>query len=133
MSISDPTADFLTRIRNAVRAKKPRLDAPASRFSEAITQVLLREGYIRDYKRVEDGKQGILRIYLAYDHVDGSPILEGIKSVSTPGRRVYVGHRNIPRVRGGLGVAIVSTPQGVLTDKEARKAGIGGEVVATVW
>ncbi|MBD3235365.1 MAG: 30S ribosomal protein S8 [Candidatus Eisenbacteria bacterium] len=133
MSISDPTADFLTRIRNAVRAKKPRVDAPASRLSEAITKALLREGYLRDYKRIEDGKQDILRIYLAYDHVDGSPIIEGIQRVSTPGRRVYVGRDDVPRVRRGLGVAIVSTPQGVLTDKEARRAGIGGEVMAAVW
>jgi small subunit ribosomal protein S8 len=133
MSISDPVADFLTRVRNAVRAKHPRVDAPASRLNEAIVKTLLREGYIRDYKRIEDGKQGLLRIYLAYDHVDGSPVIEGIRRKSTPGRRVYVGRMEIPRVRGGLGIAIVSTPQGVMSDKEARQLGVGGELVAEVW
>jgi len=133
MSISDPVADFLTRIRNAVRAKHARVDAPASQFCEEITKTLLREGYVRDYKRIPDARQGILRIYLAYDHEDGSPIIEGLQRMSTPGRRVYVGCREIPRVRGGLGVVIVSTPQGVLTDKEARAAGVGGELVAKVW
>lgn len=133
MSISDPVADFLTRVRNAVRVKHPRVDAPASRLNEEITKTLLREGYIRDYKRIEDGKQGILRIYLAYDHADGSAVIEGIKRVSTPGRRVYVGRTEIPRIRGGLGIAIVSTPKGVLSDKEARQAGVGGEFVAEIW
>jgi small subunit ribosomal protein S8 len=133
MSVSDPIADFLTRIRNAVRAKHARLDAPASRLSEEISKVLLREGYITDYKRIEDNKQGILRVVLRYDRNDGSAVIEGLDRVSTPGRRVYVGSKEIPRVRGGLGTAIISTPKGVLTDKEARQAGVGGELVAKVW
>ncbi len=133
MSISDPIADFLTRVRNASRVKHPRVDAPASRICEEITKVLEREGYIREYKRVEDGKQGILRIYLKYDRTDGSPVIEGLQRESTPGRRVYVTREELPRVRGGLGTAIITTPKGVLTDKEARRAGVGGELVATVW
>jgi small subunit ribosomal protein S8 len=133
MSVSDPIADFLTRIRNASRVKHPRVDAPASRLCEEITKVLLREGYIREYKRVDDGKQGVLRIYLKYDRADGSAIIEGLKRESTPGRRVYVNKGQLPRVRGGLGTAIITTPKGVLTDKEARQAGVGGELVATVW
>ena len=133
MSISDPIADFLTRIRNASRVRHPRLDAPASRFCEEITKLLQREGYIREYKRIEDGKQGVLRIYLKYDRVDGSSVIEGLQRESTPGRRVYVARTELPRVRGGLGTAIITTPKGVLTDKEARRAGVGGELVATVW
>jgi small subunit ribosomal protein S8 len=133
MSLTDPVADFLTRVRNAVRVKHPRVDAPASNLTEEITKTLLREGYIRDYKRIDEGPQGTLRIYLAYDHTDGSSVIEGIRRVSTPGRRVYVGRNKIPRVRGGLGTAIVSTSTGVLTDKEARQAGVGGELMAEVW
>lgn len=133
MSVSDPVADFLTRIRNATRVKHQRVDVPASKLKEEVTKVLLREGYIKDYKRTEDGRQGQLRIYLKYDHVDGSSIIEGIQRASTPGRRIYVGKHDIPRVRGGLGTAIISTPQGVMTDGEARRAGVGGELVAKVW
>jgi len=133
MSVSDPIADFLTRIRNASRVKHPRVDVPASSFKEQITKLLIREGYLRDVKRVEDGRQGILRIYLKYDRVDGSPIIEGIKRESTPGRRVYVGKGDIPRIRGGLGTAIISSPGGVVTDKEARRTQVGGELVASVW
>jgi small subunit ribosomal protein S8 len=133
MSVSDPIADFLTRIRNASRAKHQRVDSPASRLSEEIAKLLLREGYIESYSRVEDNKQGELRIYLRYDRGDGSAIIEGLQRVSTPGRRVYVRTDKIPRVRGGLGTAILSTPRGVLTDKEARQVGVGGELVARVW
>jgi small subunit ribosomal protein S8 len=133
MSSSDPIADFLTRIRNATRVKHQRVDIPNSGFKEEITKLLLREGYIRDYKRIEDGRQGILRIYLKYDRVDGSSIIEGIDRVSTPGRRVYIGKDEIPRIRGGLGTAIVSSPKGVLSGVEASRAGVGGELVASVW
>ncbi len=133
MSVSDPIADFLTRVRNATRVKHPRVDAPASRFCEEITKLLLREGYIRDYKRTDDGKQGILRIYLKYDRSDGSSIIEGLQRESTPGRRVYVGKSSLPRVRGGLGTAIITTPKGILSEKEARREGVGGEFVASVW
>jgi small subunit ribosomal protein S8 len=133
MSVSDSIADFLTRIRNAERVRHARLDVPASNLKEEVTKLLLREGYIASYKRIEDSRQGMLRIYLKYDPVDGSSVIEGIQRVSTPGRRRYVGKDAIPRVRGGLGTAILSTPQGVLTDKEARRAGVGGEVLARVW
>jgi len=133
MSVSDPIADFLTRIRNATRARHPKVEVPASKMREEITKLLLREGYIRDYKRVEDNKQGILRIYLKYDKKTGDSVIEDIQRVSTPGRRIYVRKDEIPRVRGGLGTAIVSTPKGLLTDKEARREGVGGELVAKVW
>ena len=133
MSISDPIADFLTRIRNAVRARHERVEIPASNVREEITKLLVREGYVLSYKRMDDDRQGILRIQLKYDRRDGTSIIEGLQRVSTPGRRVYVGKTEIPRVRGGIGTAIVSTPQGVLTDKEARRAGVGGELVAKVW
>jgi small subunit ribosomal protein S8 len=133
MSVSDPVADFLTRIRNASRVRHERLEVPASRLREEITRVLVREGYIADYKRVDDGPQGVLRIFLRYDREDGSPVIEGLQRVSTPGRRIYVRKHEIPRVRGGLGTAILSTPQGVLTDKEARRRGVGGELLARVW
>ena len=133
MSVSDPIADFLTRIRNATRAKHRRVDVPASRLTENILKLLEREGYIAHFKRVDDGRQGVLKIYLKYDPVAGSSIIEGIQRGSTPGRRVYVDKNGIPRVRGGMGTAIITTPRGVLTDKEARNAGIGGELVGTVW
>jgi len=133
MSVSDPVADFLTRIRNASRVRHERLEVPASRLREEITRVLVREGYVADYKRVDDGRQGVLRIFLRYDREDGSPVIEGLQRVSTPGRRVYVRKHEIPRVRGGLGTAILSTPKGVLTDKEARRVGVGGELLARVW
>ena len=133
MSVSDPVADFLTRIRNATRVKHKRVDVPASRLKEEITKLLMREGYVVHFKRIEDGRQGVLRIYLKYDRADGSSIIEGIKRVSTPGRRVYINKDQIPRIRGGLGTAVVSTPKGVLSGTEARKAGVGGELVASVW
>ncbi|MBM3317619.1 MAG: 30S ribosomal protein S8 [Candidatus Eisenbacteria bacterium] len=133
MSVSDPIADFLTRIRNASRAKHRRVEAPASRLSEEIAKLLHREGYIEGVARMEDGKQGVLRMQLRYDRSDGTPVIEGLERVSTPGRRVYIGAREIPRVRGGLGTAILSTPRGVMTDREARQAGVGGELVARVW
>ena len=133
MSVSDPIADFLTRIRNASRVHHDRLDVPASRLREEITRLLIREGYLNDYKRVEDGRQGMLRIWLRYDREDGSSVIEGLQRVSTPGRRIYVRKHEIPRVRGGLGTAILSTPRGVLSDKEARRHGVGGELLARVW
>lgn len=133
MSISDPIADFLTRVRNALGARHEKVDVPASNVREEITKLLIREGYVRGYKRIEDSRQGILRIHLKYDRREGVSVIEGLQRVSTPGRRVYVGKGEIPRVRGGIGAAIISTPQGVLTDKEARRAGVGGEVLAEVW
>ncbi len=132
MPVTDPIADMLTRIRNAGRANHRRVDVPASRMKQSIAEVLLREKYINNFRSIEDGKQGVLRIYLKYTP-DNRPLISGLKRVSTPGRRVYVKRDEVPRVIGGLGTAIVSTSQGILTDKEARKAGLGGELVAMVW
>ncbi len=132
MSVTDPIADMLTRIRNAVRAKHKRLDVPASGVKEEILKVLLREKYIQNYRRIEDGKQGLLRVYLKYVEGEGA-VFQRLDRVSRPGRRVYVGKERIPRIRAGLGTAILSTPHGVLSDREAREQGTGGEVIATIW
>ena len=132
MPVTDPIADMLTRIRNAGRANHRRVDVPASRVKKAIAEVLLREKYINNFKSIADDKQGMLRIYLKYTP-DSRPVISGLKRVSTPGRRVYVKQEEVPRVIGGLGTAIISTSQGIVTDKEARKSGLGGELVALVW
>ena len=132
MAVSDPIADFLTAIRNAVRAKHRKLDVPASQLKTEIAKLLLRERFINNFKLMEDRKQGVLRVYLKYAN-DQSNVISGIRRVSTPGRRVYVGKMEIPRVMGGLGTSIVSTSRGVLTDREARDAGLGGELMAQVW
>ncbi len=130
--ITDPIADMLTRIRNACAARHPRVDVPASSFKLELADLLCREAYVRSYTRVEDGKQGIIRIQLKYTPEGGSVIL-GIKRISSPGRRVYVGAKEIPRIRGGYGTAIVSTSQGLLTGREAARRGIGGELLCHVW
>jgi small subunit ribosomal protein S8 len=132
MAVSDPVADFLTGVRNAIRAKHRKVDVPASRLKTEIAKVLLRERYINNYKVIEDRKQGVLRIYLKYTGDDAS-VITGIKRVSTPGRRVYVGKHAIPRVLGGLGTSILSTSRGLMTEREAREAGLGGELVCQVW
>jgi len=130
--ITDPIADYLTRIRNAQQARQVYVDIPASRLKRAITQVLLDKGYIQNYLDIEDGKQGILRIYLKYTP-DKQPAIRMLKRVSRPGLRKYVGADELPRVKNGLGVAVLSTSKGVMTDKEARKLNIGGEVLAYVY
>jgi small subunit ribosomal protein S8 len=130
-AISDPVADFLTRIRNAQKARHPHLDVPASKLKRAISQILLDKGYVKDYVNIEDDKQGIIRVYLKYMR-GGKPVIQRIDRVSKPGLRRFVGVADLPRVMNGLGIAIVSTSQGVMTDKEARRAGIGGEVLAIV-
>ncbi len=132
MSQTDPIADMLTCIRNAVRAGHRRVDVPASNMKESIAEALLREHYVEKLKKIEDTKQGVLRIYLKYEKETQSVITD-LQRVSTPGRRVYVGKDHVPRVLGGLGTAILSTTKGILTDKEARSAGLGGEVLARVW
>ncbi len=132
MSVSDPIADFLTAIRNAIRAKHRKVDAPATRIKTEIARVLLRERYINNFKVIEDQRQGVLRVYLKYSGEDQN-VITGIKRVSTPGRRSYARHDGIPRVLGGLGTAILSTSRGLLTDREAREAGLGGEVICQVW
>jgi small subunit ribosomal protein S8 len=132
MSISDPVADFLTCVRNAIRAKHRRVDVPASKLKTELARVLLRERYINNYKVIEDRRQGVLRIYLKYTPEDIS-VISGLRRASTPGRRVYVGKRRLPKVMGGLGASIVSTSRGLMTDREAREAGLGGELVCQVW
>ncbi len=132
MSQTDPVADMLTCVRNAIHAGHKRVDIPASNLKTAIASALLREHYIQSFRTIEDDKQGILRIYLKYDEKE-SPVILGLRRVSRPGRRVYVGKDEIPRVMGGMGSAILSTTGGILTDKEARTAGLGGEILAQVW
>lgn len=131
-AVTDPIADYLTRLRNAQKARHPYTDIPASKVKRAVTQILLDKGYVRNYLNIDDGKQGLLRVYLKYNR-GGVPAIREIKRVSKPGLRRYVKADELPRVRNGLGVAIVSTSQGVMTDKEARQAGIGGEILATVF
>src|SRR5690242_11203272 len=132
MSVSDPVADFLTSLRNAIRAKHRKVDVPSSKLKTEIAKVLLRERYINNFKVIEDTRQGVLRVYLKYSGDDAS-VISGIKRVSTPGRRVYVGKDRVPRVQGGLGASIVSTSRGVMTDREARDAGLGGELICQIW
>jgi len=132
MSVSDPVADFLTCVRNAIRAKHRKVDVNASRLKTELAKVLLRGRFINNFKVIEDSKQGVLRIYLKYAG-DEASVITGIRRISTPGRRVYVRKDSIPRVMGGLGTSIVSTSRGLMTDREAREAGFGGELVCQVW
>ena len=131
MHITDPIADMLTRIRNANNAKHDTVDVPASNMKKSIAQILLDEGYIKSFQIVEDGTQGIIRIALKYNGKE--KVISGLRRVSKPGLRVYVGADELPRVLRGLGVAIVSTSKGVMTDKAARAAHVGGEVLAFIW
>ena len=133
MTMSDPIADMLTRIRNANTAKHDTVDVPASKMKLAIAQILLDEGYISKYDIIEDGSFKTIHITLKYGADKNEKIISGIKRISKPGLRVYAGKDDMPKVLGGLGVAIVSTNQGVITDKQARKLHVGGEVLAFVW
>ncbi|MBE5894261.1 MAG: 30S ribosomal protein S8 [Lachnospiraceae bacterium] len=133
MTISDPIADMLTRIRNANTAKHDTVDVPSSKMKLSIAQILLDEGYIKKFEVVEDGNFKTIRITLKYGVDKNDKIITGIKRISKPGLRVYAGKDELPRVLGGLGVAIISTNQGVITDREARKLNVGGEVLAFVW
>ena len=132
MQITDPIADLLTRIRNANSAKHNSVDVPASNMKKAIVEILKNEGYIKEYQIIEDGKQGVIRITLKYGP-SNEKVISGLKRVSKPGLRYYASAEELPRVLKGLGIAIVSTSKGIMTDKEARKAHIGGEVLAFVW
>lgn len=132
MSMSDPIADLLTRVRNALHAGFPTVEAPASRMKLGICEVLKREGYIQEYVREEDGKQGILRVSLKYT-ADRKPVIQGIKRVSKPSLRIYAGANEFAQVRSGLGISIVTTSRGVMTAKQARNEKLGGEVLCTVW
>lgn len=131
--MTDPIADFLTRIRNAIMAKHKVVEIPASNLKKELTKVLYDKGYILNFKFVEDNKQGIIKIALKYDAQSKLPAIKTLKRVSTPGLRQYAGYKNIPRVLNGLGIAILSTSKGVMTDKEARGAQVGGEVLCYVY
>ena len=132
MQISDVIADMLTRIRNANDAKHATVDVPASNMKKAIADILLAEGYIKNYRIVEDGKQGIIRITLKYA-AGKQKVIHGLRRVSKPGLRIYTNCEDMPKVMNGLGIAIVSTSKGIMTDKSARAANVGGEVLAFVW
>ena len=131
MQMSDVIADMLTRIRNASNAKHATVDIPASGMKKSIADILVKEGYVKGYQIVEDGKQGIIRVTLKYNGKE--KVIKGLRRVSKPGLRIYASCADMPRVMNGLGVAIVSTSKGIMTDKEARKNNIGGEVIAFVW
>ena len=133
MMISDPIADMLTRIRNANTAKHDTVDIPSSKMKIAIANILVDEGYIKKYDLVEDGNFTTIRVTLKYGKDKNEKIITGLKKISKPGLRVYAGKEDLPKVLGGLGVAIISTNQGVVTDKKARELGVGGEVLAFVW
>lgn len=131
MQITDAIADMLTRIRNAAAARHPSVEVPASKIKLAIAEILVEEGYIAQVEKIEDGKQGILKLTLKY--AGKKSVISGLKRISKSGLRIYTGAANAPRVLGGLGIAIISTSKGLMTDKKARKENIGGEVLAYVW
>ena len=132
MSMTDPIADFLTRIRNANHARKPRVDIPWSRLKEALARLILAEGYVADCTIVGEGVRKQLRLVLKYDE-KRRPVIRGLTRVSRPSLRVYVGKETIPKVRSGLGVNVLSTPEGLLSDRDARRRGVGGEILCSIW
>ena len=132
MNTTDPIADMLTRIRNANSSKHKTVDVPASNMKKAIAKILFEEGYIKSFEEINEDVQGIIRITLKYDE-KGARVIDGIKRISKPGLRVYASKDELPQVLNGLGIALISTSKGILTDKEARKEGLGGEVLAYVW
>ena len=132
MQMSDVIADMLTRIRNANDAKHPTVDIPASKMKESIAKILVAEGYVKSYQIIEDGKQGVIRVTLKYQ-AGKQKVIRGIRRVSKPGLRIYASCEDMPKVMNGLGVAIVSTSKGIMTDKKARQLNVGGEVLAFVW
>jgi small subunit ribosomal protein S8 len=132
MNVTDPVSDLLTRLRNAISARHEKADVPSSRFKVELARILKDEGYIKNFKVMDDRGGSLLRLYLKYDET-GNPVIHGLSRSSKPGRRLYKGKDELPEVLGGLGVAIVSTSQGLLTGNDAKKRGVGGEVVCTVW
>lgn len=132
MTMTDPIADMLTRIRNANVVKHETVDVPASNMKKELARILLEEGFIRGYDVIEDGKQGIIRIQLKYGQ-SGERVIQGIKRISKPGMRVYTNAYEVPKVLNGLGISIISTSKGILTDRQARKENVGGEVICYVW
>jgi small subunit ribosomal protein S8 len=129
---SDPIADMLTRLRNALSARHPKVDVPASRLKAEIARILKEEGYIANFKVAEEGPKRVIKIYLKYSQAN-APVITRIERVSRPGCRVYVGHDDIPRVQGGLGINILTTPRGVMTGRTAHREGLGGEVLCQIW
>ncbi|HEY3834937.1 MAG TPA: 30S ribosomal protein S8 [Bryobacteraceae bacterium] len=129
---SDPIADMLTRVRNAIIARHPKVDVPASKLKAEIARILKEEGYIANYKVAEEGVKKVIKIYLKYGP-NNSPVITQIERISRPGCRVYVGQSDIPRVQGGLGINILTTPRGVMTGRHAHKEGVGGEVLCRIW
>ncbi|MCT4584173.1 MAG: 30S ribosomal protein S8 [Peptostreptococcaceae bacterium] len=132
MTMTDPIADMLTRVRNANSVKHESLEVPASNIKKELARILLEEGFIKGYDVIEDGKQGIIKIQLKYGR-NGEKVISGIKRISKPGMRVYAGKEDVPKVLNGLGISIVSTSKGIITDREARKQNVGGEVICYVW
>ena len=132
MTMTDPIADMLTRIRNANVVKHETVDVPASNIKKELARILLEEGFVRGYDVIEDGKQGIIRIQLKYGQ-SGERVISGLKRISKPGMRVYAASHEVPRVLNGLGISVISTSKGILTDKQARKENVGGEVICYVW
>lgn len=132
MTMTDPIADMLTRIRNANIVGHDTVDIPASNMKKSIAEILYKEGYIRGYNVIEDGKQGIIRVQMKYA-AERQKVISGLKRISKPGLKVYAKRHEVPRVLGGLGIAIISTSSGIITDKDARKIGVGGEVICYVW
>lgn len=130
--ITDPISDMLTRIRNAIKIKADKVDIPASRMKIEIAKILKEEGFIKSYKIIKDKRQGLIRINLKYTP-DGASVISDLRRISKPGRRIYVGKDEIPYVMGGLGIAILTTSQGVMTDRQCRQKGVGGEVICYVW
>lgn len=129
--LTDPIADMLTRIRNAVHTKAEKVDIPASRMKVEIAKILKEEGFIKSYKIIKDKRQGILRIVLKY--VDDEGVITGLRRISKPGRRVYVGRKEVPQVLGGVGIAILTTSKGIMTNRTSRREGVGGEIICYVW
>ncbi|WP_028829998.1 30S ribosomal protein S8 [Proteocatella sphenisci] len=132
MTMTDPIADMLTRVRNANTVRHENVDVPASNIKKELARILLEEGFVKGYDVIEDGKQGLIRLQLKYGK-NGEKVITGIKRISKPGMRVYADSHSVPRVLNGLGISIISTSKGILTDKQARELGIGGEVICYVW
>lgn len=132
MVMTDPIADFLTRIRNANMVYMDKVEIPASKTKKGLAEILKEEGFVKDVEYIEDGKQGVIRVYLKYG-ANREKVINGLKRISKPGLRVYVGKDELPKVLGGLGIAIISTSKGLMVDRKARKEGLGGEVICYVW
>lgn len=132
MTMTDPIADMLTRVRNASAVQHDTVDVPASNIKRELARILLEEGYIKGYDVIEDGKQGLIRIQLKYSKT-GDKVITGIKKISKPGMRVYADRYNVPKVLSGIGISVISTSKGIVTDKQARELGVGGEVICYVW